>query len=247
MSADPLPRLSSSLLAGPLTRDVILADGSTLRLRAPGPEDYDDVKAFYDRLSPESRYMRFHGTVGTDIPSRYVVEASGVDRVALICRHGDRVVAIANYDRLLEPGVAEIAFAVADDFRRRWTATRLLEQLAAIAAERGIRRFDAEVLADQPRGARRLQGGRVQGSAPGRRGRGHVDARRHTERERVGADRRTRPRRRGGVDAIGSRPDFDRDRGRIGRPWRIPAPRSCQTCWTAIFKASRCQSTERAV
>ena len=90
--------------------------------------------------------MRFHGMVRTDVPSRYVVDASGVDRVALICRHDDRVVAVANYDRLLEPGVAEVAFAVADDFRRRWTATRLLEQLAAIAAERGIRRFDAEVL-----------------------------------------------------------------------------------------------------
>ena len=148
MSADPLPRLSSSLLEGPLTRDVILADGSTLRLRAPGPGDYDDVKAFYDRLSPEGRYMRFHGMVRTDIPSRYVVEAGGVDRVALICRHGERVVAVASYERLREPGVAEVAFAVADDFRRRWTATRLLEQLAAIAAERGIRRFDAEVLAD---------------------------------------------------------------------------------------------------
>ena len=91
--------------------------------------------------------MRFHGAVRTDMPSRHVVEASGVDRVALICRHGERVVAVASYDRLLEPGVAEVAFAVADDFRRRWTATRLLEQLAAIAAERGIRRFDAEVLA----------------------------------------------------------------------------------------------------
>ena len=148
VSADPLPVSSSSLGARPLTRDVILADGSTLRLRAPGPEDYADVKAFYDGLSPESRYMRFHAAVGTDIPSRFVVEASGIDRVALICRHGDRVVAVASYDRLLEPGVAEVAFAVAEDFRRRWTATRLLEQLAAIAAERGIRRFDAEVLAD---------------------------------------------------------------------------------------------------
>jgi hypothetical protein len=108
---DPLPPASSRLVARPLTRDVILADGSTLRLRAPGPEDYDDVKAFYDRLSPESRYMRFHGTDGTDTPSRYVVEASGVDRVALICRHDDRVVAVANYDCLLEPGVAEVAFA----------------------------------------------------------------------------------------------------------------------------------------
>ena len=147
MSAAPLPRPCSSPIARPFTRDVILADGSTLRLRAPGPGDYDDVKAFYDRLSPESRYMRFHGAARSDVPSRYVVEASGVDRVALICRHGERVVAIASYDRLLEPGVAEVAFAVADDFRRRWTATRLLEQLAAIAAERGIRRFDAEVLA----------------------------------------------------------------------------------------------------
>jgi acetate---CoA ligase (ADP-forming) len=147
VSTDPLPLPSSSLIARPLTRDVILADGSTLRMRAPGPEDYDDVKAFYDGLSPESRYMRFHGAVRTDVPSRYMVEASGVDRVALICRHNDHVVAVASYDRLLEPGVAEIAFAVAEDFRRRWTATRLLEQLAAIAAERGIRRFDAEVLA----------------------------------------------------------------------------------------------------
>ena len=131
-----------------MVRDVILGDGSTLRLRAPAPEDYEDIKAFYDRLSPESLYMRFHGMVGTDVPARYLVEAGGVDRVALICRHGGRVVAAASYDRLFEPGVAEVAFAVADDFRRRWTATRLLEQLAAVAAEQGIRRFVAEVLAD---------------------------------------------------------------------------------------------------
>ena len=30
-----------------LIRDVILSDGSTLRLRAPGPGDVDDIKAFY--------------------------------------------------------------------------------------------------------------------------------------------------------------------------------------------------------
>ena len=156
MSPDPVPDRSSTVTTELLVRDVILADGSSCACGAPGPEDYDDVKAFYDRLSPESRVHALPwGRCGTDIPSRYVVEASGVDRVALICRHGDRVVAVANYDRLLEPGVAEIAFAVADDFRRRWTATRLLEQLAAIAAERGIRRFYAEVLAIT-RGARRL-------------------------------------------------------------------------------------------
>ena len=158
------------------------------------------------------------GRSRTDVPARHLVEAGGVDRVALICRHGERVVAVASYDRLLEPGVAEVAIAVADDFRRRWTATRLLEQLAAIAAERGIRRFDAEVLADQPRGARRLQGGRLRGSARGRWGRGHGRARHHADRERVGADRRARPPR-----AWSRRCDRFSPRGR-SRSWAHPTP-----------------------
>jgi hypothetical protein len=87
---------SVNATAQPVVRDVILGDGSTLRLRAPTPEEYEDVKAFYDRLSPASLHMRFHGMVRTDVPARYLVEAGGVDRVALICRHGDRVVAAAS-------------------------------------------------------------------------------------------------------------------------------------------------------
>jgi RimJ/RimL family protein N-acetyltransferase len=56
------------------------------------------------------------------------------------------VVAAARYEALREPGVAEVAFAVADDFQARGAATRMLEQLAEIAAERGVRRFIAQVL-----------------------------------------------------------------------------------------------------
>ena len=130
-----------------LIRDVILSDGSTLRLRAPGPGDFDDIKAFYDGLSPDSRYMRFHGNGRTDMAARDSAEADGVDRVALIGRRGDSVVAAAGFDGLREPGVAEVAFAVADDSQGRGVATRMLEQLAAIAAVKGIHRFDAEVMA----------------------------------------------------------------------------------------------------
>jgi len=130
-----------------LVRDVLLQDGSTLRLRTPTPEDLDEIKAFYDRLSDESRYMRFHGYLRTEVAARAYAEANGVDRVALIGGQGDRLLAAASYDLLREPGAAEVAFAVADDFRGRWTATRMLEQLAAIASERGVRRFDADVLA----------------------------------------------------------------------------------------------------
>ena len=131
----------------PLVRDVLLRDGWTLRLQATTPLDYEDIKAFYDGLSQESRYLRFHGSGRTDIAARADAEASGVDRLALIGRHDGRVVAVAGYEGLREPGVAEAAFAVADDDQRRGIGMRMLEQLAAIAASRGIRRFDAEVLA----------------------------------------------------------------------------------------------------
>ena len=131
-----------------LVRDVLLRDGSTLRLQAPAPADFGDIKAFYDGLSPESRYFRFHSYGSTDAVARAAAEASGVDRLALIGRHDGRVVAAASYDGLREPGVAEVSFAVADDLQRHGIGTRMLEQLAAIAAERGIHRFDAEVMRD---------------------------------------------------------------------------------------------------
>lgn len=131
-----------------LVRDVRLRDGSTLRLQTPRPADFDELKAFYDGLSWESRYFRFCGYPRTDLAARSEADASGIDRVALIGRHSGRVVASARYDVLRESGAAEVAFAVADDFQGRGIATRMLEQLAAIAARRGIRRLDAHVIAE---------------------------------------------------------------------------------------------------
>ena len=130
-----------------LVRDVLLRDGSTLRLQGSTPADFEDIKAFYDGLSPESRYLRFHGWGRTDTVARADAEATGADRLALIGRRDGRVVAVAGYEGLREPGVAEVAFAVADEDQHRGIGMRMLEQLAAIAADRGIHRFDAEVAA----------------------------------------------------------------------------------------------------
>ena len=99
-----------------LVRDVILRDGTPLRLRTPTPRDYDGIKAFYDGLSEDSLYTRFHGSVRTEGPARSDAEADGDARVVLIGWRADRVVASGSYDRLREPAVAEVAFTVADDF-----------------------------------------------------------------------------------------------------------------------------------
>jgi RimJ/RimL family protein N-acetyltransferase len=131
-----------------LVRDVILRDGAALRLRSPAPEDEPDIRAFFDALSFESRYLRFHGAGRTDVISRDYARADGDSRVPLLAHLGGRVVAVAGYDRLNEPDAAEVAFAVSEDMQGRGLATRMLEQLAEVAAARGITRFDAEVLAD---------------------------------------------------------------------------------------------------
>ena len=39
--------------------DVLLADGGTARLRPIRPSDADLLVSFYDRVSPESKYLRF--------------------------------------------------------------------------------------------------------------------------------------------------------------------------------------------
>ncbi len=132
----------------PLVRDVLLRDGSTLRLQVPTSADFADIQAFYDRLSEVSRSFRFHGLARTDLVAREEAEAMGLDRMVLISRHDGQVSAVASYAGLREPGVAEVSFAVADDDQGRWIGMRMLEQLAEIAADHGIHRFDAEVMAN---------------------------------------------------------------------------------------------------
>jgi acetyl coenzyme A synthetase (ADP forming)-like protein len=128
--------------------DVILRDGSTLRLRAPAREDAGALATFFAGLSERSRYLRFHGVQRIDESlGERLVEPDWRDRGALAGVLGDgRVVAVAEYARLRDAASAEVAFAVADELQGRGIGTRLLEQLAARAAESGIERFVAEVM-----------------------------------------------------------------------------------------------------
>jgi acetyl coenzyme A synthetase (ADP forming)-like protein len=131
--------------------DVILKDGTTLRLRPPEREDADALVEFFRGLSERSLYLRFHGhpSTGPALVEPFL-EPDWDDRGALLgtlaTPEGPRVVALASYARLRDPSSAEVAFSVADELQGRGLGTRLLEQLAARAAEVGIERFVAEVM-----------------------------------------------------------------------------------------------------
>ncbi|HEU4941749.1 MAG TPA: GNAT family N-acetyltransferase, partial [Gaiellaceae bacterium] len=130
-------------------RDVILRDGTTLRLRPPTADDTDALVDFLGGLSRESVYYRFHGfpTVNEKLVSSFV-DPDWHERGHLVGELGGRIIALASYVRLRDPTAAEVAFVVADELQRRGIGTRLLEQLAERAGSVGIERFVAEVLAD---------------------------------------------------------------------------------------------------
>src|SRR5947199_3474148 len=112
-----------------LVRDVILRDGSTLRLRPPANVDADRLLAFYQGLSEQSLYLRFHGfpSLSPELVAP-LLDPDWSERGALIGTLGEgeaeRVVAIANYVRLRAPCCAEVAFAVADELQGHGVGTR---------------------------------------------------------------------------------------------------------------------------
>ena len=138
--------------ASPEALDVILRDGTTLRLRAPLAGDSSALVDFLSGLSEESLYYRFHGfpTVSEKLVEKFV-EPDWHEQGHLIGELEGRVIALASYVRLRDPGAAEVAFLVADAYQRRGIGTRLLERLAARAAAVGIERFVAEVLPENRR------------------------------------------------------------------------------------------------
>jgi acyl-CoA synthetase (NDP forming)/RimJ/RimL family protein N-acetyltransferase len=132
------------------TSDVLLADGSLGVLRAVTPEDRDEVGGLHEGLSPENVRLRFF-SVSRSAATTYV------EHVMTSCEDG-RVLALGIWQRGRLLGVAtaerlgadsaEIAFVVSDDAHGLGVATLLLEHLAADARTSGVRRFAAEVLAD---------------------------------------------------------------------------------------------------
>ncbi|MEU8871439.1 GNAT family N-acetyltransferase [Streptomyces javensis] len=136
--------------------DVVLRDGGTAQIRPITTEDAQRLVSFYERVSDESKYYRFFAPYPrlSDRDVHRFTHHDYVDRVGLAAIVGDEFIATVRYDRIDGRGMpaaapadeAEVAFLVQDAHQGRGVASALLEHIAAVARERGIRRFAAEVL-----------------------------------------------------------------------------------------------------
>ena len=135
--------------------DVLLADGGVAHLRPIRPSDADRLVAFYERVSPESKYLRFFAPYPrlSDRDVERFTEVDYVDRVAFILTLGQNMIAVGRYERI-EDDHAEVSFLIEDAHQGRGIAQLLLEHLAQAARERGITRFVAEVLPENRRMAK---------------------------------------------------------------------------------------------
>jgi len=128
--------------------DVVLADGSTVRLRPIRPTDGESITELHSRLSPDSVYLRFFSPLPRLAPTmlQRLVNVDYDDRMALVAEHAGRLVAVARYDRLDPSTEAEAAFVVEDSWQGRGLGSLLLEHLAALAREHGVSRLIAHTL-----------------------------------------------------------------------------------------------------
>ncbi len=143
--------------SAPEFEDSFLVDGERVLIRPIGPEDRDREAEFVRRLSPASRYFRFHSALRELTPAMLerFTHVHYPDDLALVAladtSRGQEQIGVARYVR--EPGTdtAEIAVVVADAWQGKGIATRLLTNLRDLAAEAGIHRLVASVLRENGR------------------------------------------------------------------------------------------------
>jgi acetyl coenzyme A synthetase (ADP forming)-like protein len=129
--------------------DVVLRDGSTVRVRLMSPQDEPKLVRLFQSLSDQDRWFRFFAPAKDSALAVEAHREATLDQCfALVASSGsdDRIVGHAFY-AVIEPSRAEVAFTIAREFQGRGLATILLGQLAEVAATNGIEIFEAEVVA----------------------------------------------------------------------------------------------------
>lgn len=136
-----------------LARPVTLADGHRIQIRPIRPEDAQLEVEFVERLSEESKYMRFMQALHELTPemlSRFT--QIDYDRemalLAVTEQDGKEVeIGVARYATLPDGETCEFAVVVADDWRGKGVASTLFSDLVDAARQQRLVRMEGTVLA----------------------------------------------------------------------------------------------------
>jgi GNAT superfamily N-acetyltransferase len=128
-----------------------LRGGRLVEIRALGPDDRADLIAAVGRTSEQSLYRRFFGLKRSfsEHEATFFVNVDFVNHVALVAliNEGGRSVIVGGGRYIVvQPGQAEVAFAVIDEYQGQGIGRALMRHLATIARAAGLKTLIAEVL-----------------------------------------------------------------------------------------------------
>jgi GNAT superfamily N-acetyltransferase len=128
-----------------------LRDGRRMEIRALRPDDRDVLLAAVKRIAAPSLYRRFFGIKRnfTETEIAFFLTVDFVDHVALVSvvdEGGKPTIVGGGRYVMVEPGKAEVAFAVIDQYQNQGIGAALMRHLGMIARDAGLAELVAEVL-----------------------------------------------------------------------------------------------------
>ena len=128
-----------------------LRNGRNVEIRAFRPEDRASFLSAVDRIGPRSRYLRFFTLKShfTEAETAFFLNVDFDEHVVLVAlmeEAGQKVIVAGGRYVGTQPGKAEVAFVVIDDYQGQGIGTALLQHLAIIARGAGLCALIGEVL-----------------------------------------------------------------------------------------------------
>lgn len=129
----------------------VLRDGSRIDIRALRPEDEAEMLAAVGKTSPQSLQRRFFVMKRhfSEKERAFFMDVDFKDHVALVAlaeEAGRKVIVGGGRYIVFEPGRAEMAFVVIDNWQGRGVGSMLMRHLVKFADDAGLHELTAEVL-----------------------------------------------------------------------------------------------------
>jgi acetyltransferase len=145
---------------------LTLQDGTQVTLRPIRPDDAPLLQAGFRKLTPQTIYLRFM-KVASELSDREAYGFANVDyqaNMGFVCSiqeaGEEQLIVSARYaSRPDEPGVAEAAIVVRDDYQGRGLGGIVLDRLVRYARSHGIHEFAATILTSNMRIMRFIKAG----------------------------------------------------------------------------------------